>query len=90
MEQIAEGRVAEGRRGVVYRKTRNGIVYAEKRAKTSAVYGALAKEAILLEKLTKAKVMCVPAYIGSGEGWLESERRDGEGFDKVWKDASET
>lgn len=67
MEQITEGRVAEGRRGVVYRKTRDGIVYAEKRAKTPDVYGALAKEAILLEKLTKANVTCVPAYIGSGE-----------------------
>lgn len=87
--QIAQGRVAEGWRGVVYRKTRNGIVYAEKRAKTPAVYGALAKEAILLEKLTKAKVSCVPAYIGSGEWRLESERREGEGFDKLWEQAAD-
>ncbi len=89
MEQIAEGWVAEGRRGVVYRKTRNGAVYAEKRAKTPAVYGALAKEAILLEKLTNANVTCVPTYIGSGEWRLESEWREWEGFDKVREDTAE-
>lgn len=77
-------KVAEGRRGEVYRKEIDGKVYAEKRAKSPLAFGALEKEALLLQKLTQAGVSAVPAYVDSGSGWLCSERRDGDSFHKVW------
>lgn len=81
-------KVAEWRRGDVYRKEINGKSYAEKRAKFPMANWAIAKEALLLQKLTQAGVSCVPAYADSGEWWLCSERRAGDAFHKVRKDTN--
>lgn len=83
MEQIAEWR-----RGIVYRKQKWALTYAEKRAKSPEMNWAIAKEAIILQKLARHKVNCVPAYIDSGEGRLESERREWEAFHEVREQAS--